>query len=62
MNNDQRMDICRAAFHAQKIADAMNIAYWTTENRSVFEIQTNNAHDAFKELAEIMGYKVERME
>ena len=55
-------DICRAAIHAQKIADAMNIAYWTTENSSVFELQARDAHEAFAKLAEVMGYNVELKE
>lgn len=55
-------DICRAAIHAQKIADAMNIAYWTTENRAVFELHSKDAHEAFAKLAEVMGYNVELKE
>ena len=62
MTEEQKINLCRASIQAQGIADAMNIAYWTTENRSVFELQTKKAHEAFKALAEVMGYKVERME
>lgn len=54
--------ICRASIYAQDVADHMNVAYWTKDNRSVFDMKYNDAHDAFKKLAEVMGYNVELKE
>ena len=59
MTNEQ---ICKASFYAQDVADHMNVAYWTTDNRSVFDMKYRDAHDAFKRLAEVMGYNVELKE
>ncbi len=51
--------ICKASIYAQDVADYMNVAYWTGDNRSVFDMKYKDAHDAFARLAEVMGYKVE---
>ncbi len=56
MTNEQ---LCEASIYARDVADHMNFAYWTTDNRSVFEMKCNDAHEAFKRLADVMGYKVE---
>ena len=52
--------LCKASIYAQDVADHMNVAYWTIDKQqSVFDMKYRDAHDAFKRLAEAMGYKVE---
>ena len=51
--------LCKASIYAQFVADHMNVAFWTGDNRSVFDMKYNDAHEAFARLAEAMGYKVE---
>jgi len=55
-------DICKASIYAQDVADNMNVAYWTRDNLAVFDMKYRDAHEAFKRLAEVMGYKVELKE
>ena len=59
MTNEQ---LYKASIYAQDVADHMNIAYWTGDNRSVFDMKYRDAHLAFARLAEVMGYKVELKE
>jgi len=59
MTNEQ---LCKAAIYAQDVSDHMNVAYWTEDNRSVFDMKYKDAHDAFNRLAEVMGYNVELKE
>ena len=59
MTNEQ---LCKASIYAQDVEDHMNVAYWITDNRSVFDMKYRDAHEAFKRLAEVMGYKVELVE
>ena len=54
--------LCKASIYAQGVADRMNVAYWTGDNRSVFDMKYEDAHKAFARLAEVMGYKVELVE
>ena len=54
--------LCKASIYAQDVEDHMNVAYWITDNRSVFDMKYRDAHEAFKRLAEVMGYKVELVE
>lgn len=51
--------LCNASIYARYVADHMNVAYWTGDNRSVFDMKYTDAHLAFGKLAEVMGYKVE---
>ncbi len=51
--------LCKASIYAQDVADHMNVAYWTEDNHSVFDMKYEDAHKAFARLAEVMGYKVE---
>lgn len=55
--------LCKASIYAQCVADYMNVAYWTIDKQpSVFEMKYRDAHEAFKQMAEVMGYKVELVE
>lgn len=55
--------LCKASIYAQDVADHMNVAYWTVEEqKSVFDMKYKDAHDAFKRLAEVMGYNLELKE
>lgn len=55
---EQKVDLARAAYNAQIIADALNVAYWTTDNQSVFEMKIDDAHRRLAGLANLLGYKV----
>lgn len=55
--------LCKASIYAQDVADCMNVAFWTIDKQpSVFDMKYRGAHEAFKRLAEVMGYKVELVE
>lgn len=56
-------ELCKASIYAQDVADHMNVAYWTVgKQQSVFDMKYKDAHDAFKRLAEVMGYNLELKE
>ena len=59
MTNEQ---LCKASIYAQDVADYMNVAFWTGDNRLVFDMKYRDAHEAFARRAEVMGYNVELKE
>lgn len=60
MTNEQ---LCKASIYAQTVVDDMNVAHWTSGQQPlVFNMKYRDAHEAFKRLAEVMGYKIEVME
>lgn len=58
MTDEKRLDLVRSAYHAQSISDNLNVAYWTIDNPGLFTMKTDDAHKAFADLAELLGYEV----
>lgn len=54
-------DLVRADAHAQSVADALNVVYWTAgSDVGLAEFMLRRAHERFAELAEALGYTVTR--
>ena len=56
-------DYTRIAIHAQHIADAANVAYWTKDRQpQVTKMKEDDIVADFQKLAWLMGYRLERIE
>jgi hypothetical protein len=56
-------DYTRIALHAQHIADAANIAYWTRDKQpTVTVMKEDDIAEDFKAMAKLLGFQLKRVE
>lgn len=54
--------VLEGRYEAYQIAEALHIAFWVGETIENPAYHLNRAHDEFAELAEKLGYRVERIQ
>lgn len=56
-------DYTRIALHAQHIADAANVAYWTRDKQpTVTVMKEDDIVEDFKAIAKLLGFELKRIE
>lgn len=58
MTDEQKHDLALAVYQAKIIAENLYMARATTDNPVLFTMKTDDAHKAFADLAELLGYDV----
>jgi len=58
-----RLDFTRISFEADRISSAGHVAYWTMHSQpTVAGMMESNIIECFEKMAELLGYRVEKIE